>query len=184
MNNFASKFSVHTFSRLLLAAGMMLLPGIALAGQGMGSASSESGSQGSVPEVQSHPSSGANVQWSDQLKNERDQAKQSRDQAQQDRDAAKQARDQALQANKGSQDSPSGMKSIQGQSSSASMSGGSGNQETDRMLQERDKFLQERDALQKETSDLRQERDRAMRSIAGGSALDAVDRTMPVTPRH
>ncbi len=181
MNNFSSNFSVHTFSSLLLTAGMMLLPGTAMAGQGMGSTSSESGAHGSVSEVQSNPSSGADVQWSDQLKKERDQAKQSRDQAQQDRDSAKQARDQALQANKGSQDSVSGMKSIQGQSRSASTHDGSGNQETDRLLQERDKYLQERDALQKETSDLRKERDRAMRSIAGGSALDAVDRTMPVT---
>jgi hypothetical protein len=184
MKNLASNIPVHTFSSLLLATGMMLLPGTAMAGQGMSPTSSSSGSQGSVPEVQSHTSSGADVQWSDQLKKERDQAEQSRDQAKQDRDAAKQARDQALQAGAGSEKQASGMQAIQGQSSSSKMGSASGNQETDQLVQERDKFLKERDALQKETSELRQERDRAMSSIAGGSAMDAVDRNMPTTPRQ
>lgn len=184
MRPFASQHSIQTLGSVVLATGMLLLPGTVLAGQGMGSSSVGSGSDISAPNVQTHPDSGVNTQWSDQLKRERDQAKQSREQAQQERDNAQQERDKALQASSGSGKSSSGMNSIQGQSSSAKMGSGSGNQETDRMLQERDKFLEERDALQKETSELRQERDRAMQSIAGGSALDAVDRTMPVTPRH
>ncbi|GJL69809.1 MAG: hypothetical protein NPIRA06_24440 [Nitrospirales bacterium] len=180
MIQLAPKFSIQTLG-LVFSAGMLLVPATGLAGQGMGSTS---GSSDSVPDVQSHLKSGADTQWSDQLQRERDQAKQSREQAQQERDQAQQERDQALQASKGSENSGSGMKAIQGQTSSAKMGSGTKNQENGRLLQERDQYLSERDALQKETSDLRQERDRAMSSISGGSALDAVDRTMPVTPRN
>lgn len=180
MIKFASRSTNRTCG-LILAAGMLLLPATGQTGQGMGSTS---GSSDSVPEVQSHLESGAATQWSDQLQRERDQAKQSRDQAQQERDQAQQERDQALQASKGSEDSGSDMKSIHGQTSSAKMGSGAENQENARLIQERDQYLKERDALQKEMSDFRQERDRAMSSISGGSALDAVDRTMPVTPRH
>lgn len=180
MTKLPLKFTIQAFG-LVFSAGMLLLPVTGQAGQGMGSTS---GSSESVPEVQSHLESGADTQWSDQLQRERDQAKQSRDQAQQERDQAQQERDQALQAGKGSDDSDSGMKSIQGQTSSARMGSGAENQQNARLIQDRDQYLKERDALQKETSDLRQERDRAMNSISGGSALDAVDRTMPVTPRH
>ncbi len=180
MIKLASKFSTQTFG-LIFAAGMLLLPVTGQAGQGMGSTS---GSSNSVPAVQSQLESGADIQWSDQLQRERDQAKQSRNQAQQERDQAQQERDQALQASKGSEDSGTGMKSIQGQTSCAKVGSGAGNQESAQMIQERNQYLKERDALQKETSDLRQERDRAMSSISGGSALDAVDRTMPVTPRQ
>ncbi|WNM62608.1 hypothetical protein [Candidatus Nitrospira neomarina] len=180
MIKLASKFTIQTFG-LVFSAGMLLLPVAGQAGQGMGSTS---GSSDSVPEVQSQLESGSDTQWSDQLQRERDQAKQSRDQAQQERDQAQQERDLALQAGKGSDDSGSGMKSIQGQTSSARNGSGAENQENARLIQDRDQYLKERDALQKETSDLRQERDRAMSSISGGSALDAVDRGMPVTPGH
>lgn len=180
MINLASKFTIQTFG-LVFATGMLLLPATGQTGQEMGS---PSGSSESVPEVQSQLDSGANTQWSDQLQRERDQAKQSRDQARQERDQAQQERDQALQANKSPEDSSASMKSIQGQTSSGKMGSGADRQENARLIQDRDEFLKERDALQKETSDLRQERDRAMSSISGGSALDAVDRTMPVTPRH
>ncbi|HSF09374.1 MAG TPA: hypothetical protein VLA60_08165 [Nitrospirales bacterium] len=183
MRPFASKFSIQTFGSVLLATAMMLLPGTVLAGQGEVSSPVGSGST-SVPDVQTNMQSGADIQWSDQLQRERDQAKQSRDQARHERDQAQQERDQALQANKSPDDSSDSMKSIQGQTSSAKMGSGADKQENARLIQDRDQFLKERDALQKETSDLRQERDRAMSSISGGSALDAVDRTMPVTPRH
>ncbi|MBA3967896.1 MAG: hypothetical protein H0X47_19385 [Nitrospirales bacterium] len=183
MRPFASQHSIQTFGSVVLATGMLFLPGTVLAGQGMGSSPVGSGST-SAPEVRANMQSGADIQWSDQLKQERDQAKQGLDQAQQERDQAKKDLEEAMQANSGSQNDASGMKSIQGQSSSAKMGSASGNEDTDRLVQERDKFLKERDALQKETSDIRQERDRAMSSISGGSALDAVDRTMPVTPRH
>ncbi|MGP0593710.1 hypothetical protein ACTRXD_14395 [Nitrospira sp. T9] len=159
MIKLASNFTILTFG-LVFSAGMLLLPVTGQAGQGMGSTT---GSSDSVPEVQSQFESGADIQWSDQLQRERDQA---------------------LQAGKGSDDSDSGMKSIQGQTSSGRMGSGAENQENARLIQDRDQFLKERDALQKETSDLRQERDRAMSSISGGSALDAVDRSMSVTPGH
>lgn len=184
MKRIVSQSTIQTFSSVFLVAGMMILPGTLQAEQGMGSQSPVgSGSDVSAPDVQAHPNSGFGTQWSDQLKRERDQAKQSRDQAKQERDKAKQERDQALQASK-SQGGQSGMKSIQGQSSSGQSDMQGGNQETSRLSQERDQYIQERNQLQEETDNLRQERDRAMQSIAGGSALDAVDRTMPVTPRH
>ncbi len=183
MRPIASQRSIHAFSSVVLATGMMLLPGTILAGQGMGSSPVGSGST-SAPDVQATMESGADVQWSDQLKKERDQAKQSRDQAQQERDQAKKDLEKAMQAGGGSQGDSSGMKSIQGQSSSGKMGSGSGDQEATRLQEERDKFLKERDALQEETASIREQRDRAMQSIAGGSPLDAVDRSMPTTPRN
>ncbi|GJL63361.1 MAG: hypothetical protein NPIRA04_20150 [Nitrospirales bacterium] len=135
----------------------------------------------SMSEVTQDPSAGVNTQWSDQLKRERDEAKKSMEQAKKERDQAKKERVQAAQASKQGSQGGSGQQSIQAQSGS-SESGQQG-QEQKRMIQERDQFLQERDALQKETANIRQERDRAMSAISGGSALDAVDSGMPTTRR-
>ena len=135
--------------------------------------SSDSQSSGSVPEVSKNPSAKSGSQWSDQLIRERDEAKKSVEQAKKERDQAKKERDEAQQA------SSSQKGSIQAKSSS-----GKENQKLNQMVKERDQYLKERDALQKETANLRQERDRAMSAISGGSALDAVDSGMPVERRR
>lgn len=71
-----SKISIHTLSSLIIAAGIMFLPATAKAEQGMSSQFSSvgSGSDISVPKVQSHPGSGVTTQWSDQLTREREGA--------------------------------------------------------------------------------------------------------------
>jgi len=137
---------------------------------------------GSMSDVTQDPSAGVNTQWSDQLKREHEDAQKSKEQAQKERDQAKMERDQAAQASEQGSQGRSGQQSIQAQSGTSGS--GQQRQEQERMIQERDQYLQERDALQKETSDLRQERDRAMGAISGGSVLDAVDSGMPTTPRH
>ncbi len=136
--------------------------------------SSQSHSGGSVPEVGGNPSADFNSQWSDQLVRERDEAKTSKEQAQKERDQAKKELEQSQQASKSS---------TQGGSIQSKSSSSQGSQENDRIVEERDQYLKERDDLQKETAQLRQERDKAMRSISGGSPLDAVDRSMPVEQR-
>ena len=137
--------------------------------------SSQSHSSGSVPKVGENPSADFSTQWSDQLVRERDEAKKGKEQAQKERDQAKKELEQSQQASKSSSQEGS----IQAKSGS-----GKGSQENNRMAQERDQYLKERDELQKETAELRQERDRAMNAISGGSALDAVDKGMPVEQRH
>ncbi|HBP86793.1 MAG: hypothetical protein KC592_03770 [Nitrospira sp.] len=125
MNYHNSKFSVSTLSSLVLATGMMFLPGTAMAGQGMASPPVGSGSQDSVPDVRANTKSSLDTQWNDQLQQQYDQTKQSQDQAKQNKDS-----------------------------------------------------------MQEETSNSQSGTDRAMSSIGSGSALDAVDRSMPVTPRR
>ena len=132
-------------------------------------------SASSAAEVKDNPSAKFGAQWSDQLIRERDEAKKGKEQAQKERDQAQQERDEAVQAS----ESAKSQGSIQAKSGS-----GQGNSENDQIAQERDQYLKDRDDLNKETAQLRQERDKAMQSIAGGSPLDAVDRSMPVKQRH
>jgi len=133
---------------------------------------------GSMSDVTQDPSASGGTQWSDQLKREHDEAKKGMEQAQKERDQAKQERDQALKASEQGSQGNSGQQSIQAQS------GTSSDGQHTQMIQERDQYLKDRDALQKETANLRQERDRAMNAISGGSARDAVDSGMPVKQRQ
>ncbi len=139
----------------------------------VGSSTSPSSASG-MSDVKKHPSAKFGATWSDQLIRERDEAKKSKEQAEKERDQAKKERDEAQQA----QASASKGGSIQAKSANEN-----GNQETKQLVKERDQYLKERDALQQETSNIRQERDRAMSAISGGSALDAVDSGMPVEQR-
>jgi uncharacterized protein YjdB len=157
---------------LFLTSGAVVQSAVAMDDQGSSHTSMSVGSQSSdgMSDVRENPKTDFGTKWSDQLIRERDEAKTSKEQAQKAHDQAKKERDEAQQANV----SAGQKKSIQAKSGS-----GTEKQARVQLVKERDQYLQERDDLQRETANFRQERDRAMSSLSGGSALDAVDSSMP-----